>query len=1133
MSSNWVHAITPNLLASQFDSATIARGQAYARAGMVLDFDWDDKDEDDDEVLMGTCAGSRNQTYRTEVYFSAVGPQWEISDTYCSCPIGFECKHAVALLLTAATSAAAGISTGHSQPPSWESLLAPILAESMPKSTGKSLALLVIAVQETSRYRNGLVVGFRPMTLGKNGRWVRKGISWRTLQSPDRAGIFDAGHYRALQAVLAAEARSAHYSYVAPEQIDLFTSSAAIWESLRTAVAAGIPFITDRSPLIDRVEFGHNGQLGLVIGPGTEPGAAAIDAELVVDEQLWDLGSTLLVGTPVPHGVYRIEDRVLTMAPFQPMPSKALIDLVRSGQQAQIPATDAVRFSTEVLPVLESSIPLQVAEGLFAPPEISGPTPLLTVKVAGESARAYWSIRYVVNGQHHDFDPLRRVAGVGFRDESAEDVAWQQIVDVLRRVAGTSNSWPDQARQTVKSRMSVSMDSALIAESERVGTAQTIDDALTAASITTLCAGVNLYGVEAARLHVEVLPELADRDDIVVELSSEPADYRRSEAVPQLEFSAPEAQTGGNDWFDLEITVTVEDEKIPIADLIRQLTAGATHMLLASGTYFALDAPELTRLIELLEEGRALGEIESGQAKAGSYNVTLWEELLELGVVDEQTRAWQETLARLRTARPPHDVKPPQMLQAELRPYQHDGLNWLSFLWDSGLGGVLADDMGLGKTLQTLALIGRIREGVLDVAGPFLVVAPTSVIANWAAECERFTPDLTAVTVTATAAKSRGSLRDRVAGADIVITSYTLFRIDFDAFDGIEWAGLILDEAQFVKNYNAKAHQCARRLDTPFKLAITGTPMENNLMELWSLLSITAPGLFARPQHFTDYFRKPIESGSHPERLATLRRRIRPMMLRRTKDQVATDLPPKQEQVVPVALATKHQKVYDTRLARERQKVLGLLGDWEKNRFEIFRSLTMLRQLSLHAGLVDQSKLNLPSAKIEFLVEQLPALIAEGHSALLFSQFTGFLSIIREHLDAAEVPYSYLDGSLTSRRRTAEIKKFSEGSVKVFLISLKAGGFGLNLTEADYCFVCDPWWNPAAEAQAVDRTHRIGQTRPVTVYRLVSAGTIEEKVVALQNRKRELFTAVMDEGEMFGSAIGVDDIRELLGVTVG
>jgi SNF2 family DNA or RNA helicase len=300
-------------------------------------------------------------------------------------------------------------------------------------------------------------------------------------------------------------------------------------------------------------------------------------------------------------------------------------------------------------------------------------------------------------------------------------------------------------------------------------------------------------------------------------------------------------------------------------------------------------------------------------------------------------------------------------------------------------------------------------------------------------------------------------------------------------------------------------------------------------MELWALLSIAAPGLFPSPTIFNDYFRRPIESGSNKERLSVLRRRIKPVMLRRTKAQVAAELPPKQEQVLSLDLGAKHRRLYDARMARERQKVLGLLGDWEKNRFQVFRSLTLLRQLSLHAGLVDESKLDVGSAKVEFLAEQLPELVSDGHSALVFSQFTGFLDIVRARLDGLGLPYSYLDGSMSRRDRDAAVAQFRSGSSQVFLISLKAGGFGLNLTEADYCFVCDPWWNPAAEAQAVDRAHRIGQRRPVTVYRLVSQGTIEEKVVELQTRKRGLFAAVVDEGDVFGSAITASDVRELFG----
>ncbi len=434
--------------------------------------------------------------------------------------------------------------------------------------------------------------------------------------------------------------------------------------------------------------------------------------------------------------------------------------------------------------------------------------------------------------------------------------------------------------------------------------------------------------------------------------------------------------------------------------------------------------------------------------------------------------------------------------------------------------------MGLGKTVQTLALITRAVSGG---AGKFLVVAPTSVARNWVAECRKFTPGLNAVVVTSTDARAAVGLAEQVAEADIVVTSYTLLRMDVAAYSQIQWAGMVLDEAQFVKNHHSKTHQAARLLDVPFKLAITGTPMENNLMELWSLLSITVPGLFPSPKVFETYFRKPIESGQADDLLPVLRRRIKPVLLRRTKSQVVRELPAKSEQVLTIGLGAKHRKIYDTRLARERQKVLGLLGDWEKNRFQIFRSLTLLRQLSLHPGLVDDAARAVGSAKIDFLVEQLDQLVAEGHSALVFSQFTGFLAIVRAHLDSAGIAYSYLDGSVDSDGRARAIEEFGAGTKQVFLISLKAGGFGLNLTAADYCFLCDPWWSPAAEAQAVDRAHRIGQTRPVTVYRLVAENTIEEKVVALQDRKRALFAAVVDDGDLFGSTISASDIRELLG----
>jgi SNF2 family DNA or RNA helicase len=301
--------------------------------------------------------------------------------------------------------------------------------------------------------------------------------------------------------------------------------------------------------------------------------------------------------------------------------------------------------------------------------------------------------------------------------------------------------------------------------------------------------------------------------------------------------------------------------------------------------------------------------------------------------------------------------------------------------------------------------------------------------------------------------------------------------------------------------------------------------MENNLMELWALLSITAPGLFPSPDWFRDYYARPIEKSGQPELLGQLRKRIRPLVKRRTKEQVASDLPPKQEQILEVDLHPRHRRLYQTHLQRERQKVLGLIGDMNANRFTIFSSLTLLRQLSLHAGLVDPTYLDVPSAKIDVLAEQLLDVVGGGHRALVFSQFTGFLGRVREELDSRGIAYCYLDGS--TRDRSAVLGRFRTGDVPVFLISLKAGGFGLNLTEADYCFLLDPWWNPATEAQAVDRTHRIGQTRNVMVYRLIARDTIEEKVMALKARKAELVASVLDEGNVFGAGLDAQDIRDL------
>ena len=352
-------------------------------------------------------------------------------------------------------------------------------------------------------------------------------------------------------------------------------------------------------------------------------------------------------------------------------------------------------------------------------------------------------------------------------------------------------------------------------------------------------------------------------------------------------------------------------------------------------------------------------------------------------------------------------------------------------------------------------------------------------------------------------------------------------RLDAEAYRSVEWAGVIMDEAQFVKNPRTKAYRAVKNLRARTCLAITGTPMENSLSELWSLLSLTAPGLFPSKKRFTEHYQRPIERAMDSDALARLRARMRPFMLRRTKADVDLQLPPKLEHVLPVGLNPEHRSAYDRRLQRERAKILGLLRDFDKNRFTIFQSLTTLRMLALDPVLVDpESKAQ--SSKLDVLFDQLPQLVQEGHRPLVFSQFTSFLKIVAQRLDDAGIAYSYLDGS--TRDRAGALEKFRSGRAPVFLVSLKAGGFGINLTEADYCYLLDPWWNPAAENQAVDRTHRIGQTKKVMVYRMVAENTIEEKVMDLKARKADLFGAVLDDERFFSATLDAEDIRALVGV---
>jgi len=934
-------------------------------------------------------------------------------------------------------------------------------------------------------------VGLRPVLLGAKGGWIRTGIAW------DKLGSYNyqrqrprADHVQLLREISALNSASRGYygcsdGFVYLESVN----SRRIWDLLAEARNIGMALV--QSGKGQRPVTLADGQAEIALEISRGEGDLAIEPAISVDGRPAGPVNFALLGTPL-HGLALwprepgadLNSSGLMMIPCQQRLAPELRQFLTQGR-VEVPAEDEETFLRDFLPRLARRVPLVSRDGCIEIPEPEPPTLSLTVTgLPGHRVNLVWEWLY------------------RFGNESAALSLWP--------------SGPDSVPRDRESERSV-LESLCLSnhEVQRLTEPSHLGPRLTPT--------LTLEGLDAVTFFGDILPRLRDLPQVSLTVINE-LFYREAVQAPVVSISNSQ-NADDHDWFDLGITIAIDGEEVPFNELFLALAAADECMILPSGTYFPLDCEPFRTLRRLIDEARALQDVPGRTLKINRFQASLWDELQDLGVVTSQAAAWKKSVGGLLAGDQIIDRAVPETLRASLRPYQQAGFNWLAFLFDHDLGAVLADDMGLGKTVQTLALICHARTE-RPGADPFLVVAPTSVVGNWAAECRKFAPDLRVVAVTETLTRGGVDLAAMVQDADIIITSYALFRLDYQDYAQQGWSGLILDEAQFIKNHLSKGHHCAKKLSVPFKLAITGTPMENNLLELWSLFSVTSPGLFSQAAKFREYYQTPIERAGDSDRLGQLRRRIRPLMLRRTKEQVATDLPEKQEQVVELELNPKHRKVYQTHLQRERQKVLGLIDDMTKNRFAIFRSLTLLRQLSLDASLVDPKYSTIPSTKLDALMEHVQDIAAEGHRTLIFSQFTGFLDKVRQRMETAGFDYSYLDG--TTRNRPAVLTEFKTGKAPVFLISLKAGGVGLNLTEADYCILLDPWWNPATEAQAIDRVHRIGQTKNVMVYRLVAKDTIEEKVMALKATKAKLFSSVMESGSAQATALTAADIRELL-----
>ncbi len=614
-------------------------------------------------------------------------------------------------------------------------------------------------------------------------------------------------------------------------------------------------------------------------------------------------------------------------------------------------------------------------------------------------------------------------------------------------------------------------------------------------------------------------------------------------------FDAELREGSGVDWLELHLGVTVDGERV---DLVEPLVALISSPAFSPDMFDGLDSDDDDEAVFLpLPDGRVLAmplsrlrpiveamrELAFGLDRdAGSLRLSLQDaaRLAEFEVATAGAALrWRggdaiRDLGRKLTAAggiPPVAV-PPEFL-ATLRPYQAEGVAWLSLLRDVGLGGILADDMGLGKTVQALAFLS-IEKAAGRLDRPALVVAPTSLMGNWAREAGRFAPGLRVLTLHGLA---RRALFESIPKHDLVLTTYPLVARDRAVLAAQDWHVLLLDEAQTIKNPDATTTKLILSLQARHRFCLTGTPLENNLAELWSLFSFACPGLLGDRKRFTVDWRTPIERGGNAERARLLARRVRPFLMRRTKDEVARDLPPKTEMVERIDLEAAQRDVYESIRLSMHDRIRRAIEDkgWARSRIVVLDALLKLRQACCDPRLLKlktKAAASAGSAKLERLEEMLRELLAEGRRVIVFSQFTSMLDLIRPRLDAAGIRYALLTGS--TRDRPAAIAEFDSGKAQVFLISLKAGGVGLNLVSADTVVLYDPWWNPAVEEQAIDRAHRIGQTKPVFVHKLVAAGTIEEKMEVLKEKKAALAASLFDPDGEPTLAMTEADIEMLL-----
>lgn len=596
-----------------------------------------------------------------------------------------------------------------------------------------------------------------------------------------------------------------------------------------------------------------------------------------------------------------------------------------------------------------------------------------------------------------------------------------------------------------------------------------------------------------------------------------------------------------NDWFDVFATVYFGEHEIPFIQLRDHILNGKKEFILPNGEIAIIpDAwfAQYQNLFHFSEHGQ--------QLKFKKHHVALLKEYADSELAQVTI---DRKLQRLTEFDRIDEIDMPARFHGELRPYQKAGYDWFHFLKRWNFGGILADDMGLGKTIQTLALLQKAKEESIltqtqptlfetpqtslfdtpskgsEVPRTSLIVMPTSLIHNWLNEAKKFTPDLKILVYTGVFREKDIS---RFANYDVVLTTYGITRLDIELFKHFFFHYIILDESQIIKNPSSKISRSVRSLKSKYRLVLSGTPVENSVVDLWSQMAFVNPGLLGSQTFFSDHFAQPIDKKQDEEKAKKLQLMIKPFVLRRTKQQVASELPPKIEHLYYSDMSEEQEKIYEETKSYYRNELLKMITEQGvgRSQIQLLQGLNKLRQIANHPAMTDPA-FEGESGKFSDVMHTLVNILTKGNKVLIFSQFVKHLELFKKHLQKEQIPFSYLDGSTMNRQDVVTEFKTNE-EIQVFLISIKAGGVGLNLTEADYVFILDPWWNPAVEQQAIDRTHRIGQKNTVFIYKFITKNSVEEKILALQERKRRIADSLITTEESFIKSLSEEDIRAIL-----